>query len=240
MGIFSLHAVLTAMFVAVPDTLVDLGVAQQAHTWVYLPIMLLSFVIAVPMIMVFERRGKAKEVFVFAVSLVIVSLSALIFDRALALFIAALFLFFVAFNLLEAMLPSLVSKLSPAGTRGTAMGIYSSAQFFGAFVGGALGGLVVFYWGSGALFAACASLCCVWLIAAYSMAKPKALKNLSYAVKASVVQLDLLSQAGVEDVVYIEDEKLVYIKVDPSCLDQEALQALIEPYRLSYSGPQSV
>lgn len=229
-GIFALHATLTAMFVSVPSLLVEFGVTQENHTWVYLPVMLFSFVIAVPLMMAFERRGKAKEIFVAAILLIVASLVVLGFGSHLPLFIAALFLFFVAFNLLEAMLPSTVSKLAPAGTRGTAMGVYSTSQFLGAFVGGLLGGLVVFHWGSSTLFYLSALLCLLWFVCALRMSRPQALKGVSYAVEPSIADLDLLAIKGVEEVVYIQEDQLVYLKIDPSCVDEEALQTSIAPY----------
>jgi len=229
-GIFSLHAVLTAMFVAVPGMLVSSGVDQTDHGLVYLPVMLVSFLVAVPLMMAFEKRGKGKEVFLAAILLIVLSLIFLGLKPVLSFLLGLLFLFFVAFNLLEAMLPSLVSKLAPAGMRGTAMGVYSTSQFLGAFVGGTVGGLLVFNWGSSTLFFFCAAVCGFWLFTALTMSRPKALSNVSYAVRPGVVDLDLLSHQGVEDAIYIEDEGLVYMKVDQSRIDLAALKTLIAPY----------
>lgn len=231
-GIFTLHAVLTSIFVAVPGLLVMAGIDQADHSLVYLPMLLLAFLVAVPVMMAFERRGRGKLIFTFAILLLSLCLFALAFLPSLTLFVALLFLFFVAFNLLEAMLPSLVSKLAPAGTRGTVMGVYSSSQFFGAFFGGAIGGALVYYWGVSTLFFLCALMCSLWFFAALKMTWPHALSNLSFAVEPGVTGLDLLSQQGVEEAVYIEDEKLMYLKVDLSCLDLAELKACIAPFRL--------
>ena len=140
-GIFSLHLILTALFLAIPLVLRDLGLEPARHGLLYLPVMVGSIVLMVPFVILAERRGLAKQVFLGAVFTLAMSQLALGLSlTAFWEFVVALTLFFVAINLLEAMLPSLVSKFAPVEAKGTAMGVYSSSQFIGAFSGGLLGG----------------------------------------------------------------------------------------------------
>jgi len=122
--------------------MLELGLLTSQHWLVYLPVVILSFLAMVPFIIVAEKKRKMKPIFIFAILLVAAAqllMGGLTADSKIALFVL-LFLYFMAFNLLEASLPSLVSKIAPAGQKGAAMGVYSSSQFFGAFVGGAAGG----------------------------------------------------------------------------------------------------
>ena len=142
-AIFSLHAILTASFLAVPPLLsATLGLRSPADWKVYLPVLGGSILLMIPAVFLAERGARAKEVFIVAIAALAASLLALAFfgRSALALF-AALVLFFAAFNTMEALLPALITKMAPAGAKGTASGIYSSAQFLGIFFGGACGGL---------------------------------------------------------------------------------------------------
>src|SRR5262249_35333085 len=153
-GIFSLHAAMRGLFVVVPFLLVSVGgLPVDRHWMVYLPILVVSFVAIVPAIIVAEKYGKMKPVFCGAVALLFLSLLLMaVFANAYVGVLATLFLFFVAFNLLEATLPSLISKIAPAGSKGTAIGVYNSFQFFGLFLGGALGGFLSQHVGSESVF----------------------------------------------------------------------------------------
>jgi MFS family permease len=172
-GIFCLHFVLMASFVAVPGMLESFNFDPASHWKVYLPLMMLAFLAMLPFIAVAERKQQTKPVFLGAVALLAVAQVALAQWHAhFALGLTLLFAYFVAFNLLEATLPSLVSKLAPAGAKGTAMGIYSTSQFLGAFAGGAAGGLVLQYWGLTGVFAICGGVALVWWLVSVPMRVP--------------------------------------------------------------------
>lgn len=176
-GIFTLHALLMAAFVVVPGLLEqDFGVARDQHWLVYLLILGGSFLCMLPLIPQMEKRNWVKSVFLLAIVALGLSLAALALFIKLHLLIFSwlvLFIFFLAFNLLEATLPSLVSKLAPGNSRGTALGIYSTSQFLGTFIGGVLGGAASAAWGvSGVLFI-CAGMAACWLGVAVGM-KPVA------------------------------------------------------------------
>jgi MFS family permease len=173
-GIFALHAVLTASFLVVPGLLRGtLAVGSRDQWFIYLPVLLVSIAVAVPTIIVAERHRRMKIVVIGAVAALALSqlMLATAADDAYAL-IAALIVFFVGFNIMEASLPSLVTKTAPAGSRGTATGIYSSSQFLGIFAGGVAGGWVHQAVGSAAVFFLAAALAILWLLVAATMRDP--------------------------------------------------------------------
>jgi len=173
LGIFVLHLVQMAMFVVVPRMLVDAGLALNDHWMLYLPVVLLSFALMLPPVLYADRRNRAKPVLLGAVALMLAVQVALAAAGGAPVALAALLVaFFAAFNVLEALLPSLVSRLAPARSRGTAIGVYNTTQTLGLFFGGLLGGGVAKNFGSGALFVICAVLCGLWLAAAAGMRAP--------------------------------------------------------------------
>ena len=167
-GIFVLHAVQMAMFVVLPTWLADRGgLALGDHWKLYLPVVLLSFALMMPPLMWSERNGRLRGLFLGAVTLLLaVQLVLAVQPAGLVPFAALLLGFFVGFNVLEASLPSLVSRLAPPDAKGAALGIYNTTQAFGLFFGGLLGGWVQQGWGRSAVFAACAALMALWLLVA--------------------------------------------------------------------------
>ena len=141
-GIFALHAAQMAMFVVIPFALTETAGLDKAHHWqVYLPVVVVGFLLMIPAIIYGEKRGKLKPVFVGAIALMALTQLGLVFS--LHTFWQLTFLlgaYFVAFNILEASLPSLVSKIAPADAKGTAMGVYNTAQSLGLFLGAVVGG----------------------------------------------------------------------------------------------------
>jgi MFS family permease len=167
-GIFALHAVQMAMFVVLPTWLADRGGVALADHWkVYLPVVLLSFALMLPPLLWSERQGRLRGLFLAAVALVLaVQLGFAVQPAGLLPFAALLLAFFVGFNVLEASLPSLVSRLAPSDAKGAALGIYNTTQALGLFFGGLLGGWVQQAWGKSAVFGACAALMVLWLLVA--------------------------------------------------------------------------
>jgi MFS family permease len=174
-GVFVLHAVQLAMWVAVPALLVQSGLAKEGHWMVYLPTVLASFLV-MGAVFPLERRGHLRAVFLAAIALVLMVQLGLLAASgqpstwALALL---LFLFFCGFNVLEATQPSLASRLAPAHARGAALGVYNTLQSLGFFAGGAVGGWLAKNVGSAGLFAACAALMGLWLVVAWPMRAPQ-------------------------------------------------------------------
>ena len=173
LGIFCLHLVLTALFLSVPLELVDAGLAENRHAWLYLPVMLGGMGLMVPFVIKAEKGGKMKEVFLGGIALLGLAQIGLYATQGSVWGIGlALLAFFTAFNLLEATLPSLVSKLAPGAIRGTAMGVYSTSQFTGAFMGGLTGGWVHQNYGTAMVFVTSAIITLIWLLAAQGMEVP--------------------------------------------------------------------
>jgi len=234
MGIFLLHLAMTACFVAVPVVLVSkVGLPSPGHWMVYLPILLVSFVFMIPLMIVAEKKRRIREVFLVAIALLCISLFALsTWHSTIFSLCAGLFVFFWAFNLLEAMLPSMVSKIAPAGNKGTSMGVYSSSQFLGAFFGGLGGGYLHGALGLGSVFLASGILVLLWFIVAFGMKQPRFLH--SYRIELTGVdslcnlKARLLSVEGVEDAIIVAEEGAAYLKVDKNCLDDEHLKQIAE------------
>ena len=169
-GIFILHIVLYAMFVVVPPLLVQAGLDLPEHWKVYLPVVLASFVFMVPAILYADRRKRPKTVLLGAVALLACAEALLgLIDARIGALAALMLAFFVAFNVLEALLPSLVSRLAPAEGRGVAIGVYNTTQTLGVFFGGLLGGWVASRYGTTTVFGVCAALVVLWLLIALGM-----------------------------------------------------------------------
>lgn len=173
-GIFALHMVQMALFVVVPPMLVASGLALADHWRLYLPVVLASFAVMVPPILYADRRNRPKTVMVGAVALLALVLAGMaLAGRGVAAMAALLFAFFVAFNILEAILPSLVSRIAPARARGTAIGVYNTAQTLGLFFGGLAGGWIASEYGPDRVFGVSAVVVFAWLAVAAGMRAPR-------------------------------------------------------------------
>ncbi len=230
-GILVLHAIITATFVVMPLILRDqAGVPAAEHWKIYLTVLICSVLAMLPFIMRAGRKGQAKPVFVFAIVLLGLSELGLYFiPITLVSVVVLLFVFFTAFNLLEAMLPSLVSRVAPVDCRGTAMGFYSSAQFLGAFLGGSLGGVLHGLYGLQSIFLGGALLVLVWVFVAASMSTPSRLSTYIYKVgirgpeDAARWSRELASLEGVSEAVVVPEEGVAYLKVDKQVFNEASL-----------------
>ena len=235
-GIFVLHAILMASFVALPLAFVERGgLPKEEHWWVYLTALLISFFAMIPFIIYGEKKRKMKRVLLGAVSVLL--LTELFFwelGNSLSALVIGTVIFFTAFNLLEASLPSLISKVSPAGGKGTAMGVYSTSQFLGAALGGILGGWMFQHGGLATVFLGCAGLCGLWLAVAVTMREPPYVTSLRMplspeALREAGLTERLKAVPGVTDAVVVADEAAIYIKLDTQILDRSTLERLVNP-----------
>jgi MFS family permease len=232
-GVFVLHLVLAATFVVFPLVLQQNLMVEEALHWrTYLPVFVLSVLLLVPMVIVAEKLKKAQLVFLLAVMMLILAEIGLArSDSYLAAFVM-LVLFFGAFNFLEAVLPATVARIAPADMKGTAMGLFSSAQFLGAFVGGLSGGVLLATGNYATTFAWLATILVVWLLVALTMKTPKylasrivSLKNLGQDELEHFVER-ATSIEGVHEVSVYEIDRVAYLKVEKG-FDDEKLQALL-------------
>jgi len=229
-GIFLLHLSLTALFVVFPLSLAkQLPTAQ--HWQIYLPVMLGAFLAIIPLIIYGEKRHHLKLIFVAAIALLAISQLGMSYLHTHFIgSILMLFLFFTAFNLLEAALPSLISKTAPSESRGTAMGIYSTAQFLGAFFGGLLGGWLYHHYGTTTVFLFSAFMASTWFILALTMQPPRYLCNQLLTIgkidkkRANQLTQCLLKVPGVAEVVVILEEGIAYLKVECNRVDANTLK----------------
>ena len=233
-GVFTLHATLMALWLVIPLSLREAGLAADYHWQIYLPVLLISMVLIVPTIIYAEKKVKLKPVFVAAVSVLLASqgLLALMLDSIWGMAIALL-VFFTAFNLLEASLPSLISKIAPVGAKGTAIGVYSSIQFLGAFTGATAGGYLYGQHGGQALFAFSGVLLALWLVLAFTMKAPAAVRTKMYHVqemetgKANGLSRELASLPGVHEALVLTSEGVAYLKVDMNGFDETRVVQLL-------------
>jgi len=230
-GVFVLHLTMTAMFIVMPAMLLQhTELVVDEHWQVYLPILLVSFVVMVPFIIVGEKKRKLKPIFCSAVLLL--ALASLFLSRVAESawwILIWLFFYFLSFNLLEATLPSLVSKWAPPAAKGAAMGVYSSSQFLGAAVGGGVGGWLLGAYGGASVFIVCGTLAVLWFLYAVTMKTPPYVTSLMVPLSqvehdtASQLLDELLALRGVEDAVVIPEEKAAYLKVDNKRFDKSLL-----------------
>lgn len=243
-GVFVLHMALTACFVTLPKQFVASGLALEDHWQIYLPTLLGSFFLMVPFMIIAMKKQQEKPMFSGAVALLSVALLLLwLIPSGLTSLIISVVLFFTAFNYLEATMPSILSRIAPAGVKGSVMGIYSSSQFLGAFVGGIVGGLVASHFGENSIFLVMAVVSIFWLLLSFGMQKLKKSKSFTFSTtinseeKAEQVAELLINMPGVIEATLVHDEldgntnekshAVAYLKVDDKLVDLPAVKALL-------------
>ncbi|HEX7812127.1 MAG TPA: MFS transporter [Burkholderiales bacterium] len=231
-GIFSLHAVLMGLFVVVPF-LLQAHMPSGDHWRVYLPVMLGSIVLMLPPMLMMERNGLQKPVFIGAIVILIAATVILaVGGTGLLPIVAGLLVFFTAFNLLEATLPSLISRMAPPGAKGTAIGVYGAVQFIGTFCGAAAGGWLSQHFGAAAVFGFCTVLGVGWLLLAIGMRVPDTLATRRYQLpKMDARDISGLTRklAGIPGVreVMLSGEGVAYLRVDSKGFDEQNVIKLL-------------
>lgn len=178
LGVFTLHFVLMAFFVVMPLLLEGASLPRNEHSWVYLVAMLLSFMVMIPLMIVGEKKGWVKTFILLAIMLLIITLAMVgLLSQRLWLLMVCLGLFFIAFNYLEANLPSLLTKILPPESKGAGSGVFATCQFLGAALGGIVSGTVYSYWGLTAVMLSAGGLLVLWLIAARAMIIPERVRQ---------------------------------------------------------------
>lgn len=236
-GILCLHMVLTALFVVVPFQLIELGGLDKLSHWkVYIPVMMAAIVGMLPLFALERNKAKSRLAFVLAIVLLGCSLFVLTIANGAhwVLFLVGLVLFFTGFNALEAMLPSMVSRVAPAGSKGTAMGVYNSAQFFGVFIGGSAAGWISGVYGTNMVFLFCVSVIIVWLLwmvvtPAFRLFESKVI-DIGLRTDEELVALkhQLLQLSGVQDVSLVSGESTAYLKVDEGMFEISEVDRILK------------
>jgi MFS family permease len=228
LGIFVLHLVQLAMFVVVPTSLLrNSGMPVDAHWKVYLPVVVVSLVLMVPPIIAAER-GRMKLVFLSSVAAVgLTQVGLLLGLHSLVAVVVLLTVYFTVFNVLEAALPSLVTRFAPAELRGTAIGVYNTSQSLGLFAGGAVGGWLAQSWGESSVFVVGTALCALWLLAAWAMNPPGGLEKREFAMAPGAdpeaVRERLVRVRGVRKAELLPAEGIARLTVTRGMLDEQAV-----------------
>ena len=231
MAIFALHLTMTAIFVILPHQLSEvLGLSVRQQGLVYLPLLFIGFAIAIPFIIIAEKKRKMRQVFLAAIALMTVALVLLALGSQVGVgIILGLLLYFMGFNLLEATIPSWISKRAPVANKATAMGLNSSSQFFGAFVGGAMGGLLLnqpnlLAWGILAIIMGAA------LLIILPIAQPPYLSSTTVTIPKDIdIQQwsrQMLAVEGVDELVVMAKEQVAYLKLDKTQLTDDSKKQL--------------
>lgn len=233
-SVFALHLLLTAMFIYVPSQLINFaGIPLAKHGIVYLPLLVISLFFAFPSIILAEKYRKMRSIFLTAIAGIIAGLVILIFGyESKYILLLGLGLFFIAFNVMEALLPSWLSKAAPIQSKATAMGVNASAQFLGAFFGGTLGGQLILLNNTTMGWSVLAAIAILWLLISFGLAQPRYLTSIVLRLPEDK-QTDnwtsqLLSIRGIEEVVVMSDQQVAYVKVDKQQIDDAARQHLTQ------------
>ncbi len=233
-GIFALHLLLTASFVQIPLFLQQAGIDKENHAWIYLPVMLLAFAGMLPGIILAEKKRMHTRVMYVALALLLLSQLAWLWGASRIVIISGLFVFFLGFNLLEAMLPSMISRFAPVAGKGTAMGVYSTSQFMGSFIGGVLAGLLASYYGSHSIFMAGIVLVVIWMWLHYTQENPPQMASLSIELPQHDTDkqqiAELLRQHGIREALFMDKEKMLYLRFDSSKLTARQAKEFVQQY----------
>jgi len=232
-SIMLLHMLLTTSFFALPMALHDFaGLATEKHALSYLPVLILAFISMVPFIIIAEKKRKMKPIFIGAIIMLgVAQLGWASFTSSLNMMLFSLWVFFTAFNILEASLPSLMSKLSPLENKGTAMGVYSSAQFIGAFLGGITGGYLYSQFSLIAVFIFGALVTLAWLLFILPMRPPTHFSNRILSLpdlsknNLNQYSTELNAIQGVVETILVVEEQVAYVKFSADEIDLAELDA---------------
>ena len=231
-SVFALHLLLTAMFIYMPSQLIEFAdIPLSRHGLVYLPLLVISLFFAFPSIILAEKYRKMRGIFLTAIGGIVLGLLVLIFGfESKYILLLGLALFFIAFNVMEALLPSWLSKSAPIQSKATAMGINASSQFLGAFFGGMIGGQLLILNNTSMGWGILTAIAIVWLLISFGLVQPRYLSSLVIRLPESK-QTDewtsqLLAIRGIEEVVVMPDQQVAYIKVDKQQIDDAARQDL--------------
>ncbi len=231
-SVFSLHLLLTAMFIYMPSQLISMAdLPLSSHGLVYLPLLVLSLFFAFPSIILAEKYRKMRGIFLTAIAGIILGLLVLIFGfESKYILLLGLGLFFIAFNVMEALLPSWLSKSAPIQSKATAMGVNASSQFLGAFFGGLLGGQLLLLNNTALGWSILSGIAILWLLISFGLKQPRYLSSMVFRLPEQHNTQDwtaeLLAIRGIEEVLIMPEQNVAYVKVEKQLIDDAARQQL--------------
>jgi len=229
-GIFTLHFLLTSFFVAFPTRLKDLGVDLAEHSWIYLATMVAAVLLMLPMLILAEKKRQHARVMLAGVMLIaLVQFVFGMYQFSLTIVVVALIIYFTGFNLMEALLPSMISRIAPLSGKGTALGVYSTSQFAGAFLGGPIAGLIMQYKGMDGVYLIGSFMAMLWALLLLGLKNPPALTAYTLTMpdvaKEAFPSLidEIKAIEGVSEAIALPEAGAVYLKVDKDQLDPNSL-----------------
>ena len=231
-SVFALHLLLTAMFIYLPSQLIAFAdIPLSKHGMVYLPLLVISLFFAFPSIILAEKYRKMRGIFITAIVSIVAGLVVLSFgDQSKYILITGLALFFIAFNVMEALLPSWLSKSAPIQSKATAMGVNASGQFLGAFCGGMLGGQLLMLNNTSIGWSVLAAIAIIWLLLSLGLTQPRYLSSIVLPLPVDQIADEWASQLlkfrGIEEVVIMSDQQVAYVKLDKRQIDDAVRQDL--------------
>lgn len=239
-SIFFLHLIITATFVSIPLRLIEVGMNVDVHWKLYLIGALGSLLVLVPLVFLNERKlSTSTTMLICVVGLALAEVLLGFMNSEMFIVVTGLIAFFGFLSVLEAMLPSLVSRIAPASGRGTALGVYSTSQFIGAFFGGVIGGVMIEHTGMASTHFMLAAVCLLWIPVVSGIRETEKLGNRRFTIKSEMLKSvsarkdmseSLLKVQGVKEVTLFPSESAAYLKVDRNLLDISKLDELIALY----------
>lgn len=236
-GIFSLHMGLMATFIVVPLRLVAGGLSESLHGWLYAPVMVLAFVLMIPFMVIGEKKQLLVPMFSGAIGLlIVVQFLFITVGEGWAVIGLLLVLYFMAFNYLEAAMPSLLSRLVPLDIKGTAMGVFNTSQFIGAAIGGVVGGALFERYGFTGVFSGLALLLAFWLLVSLGQKMPESIKQLVIQAPeprdgdidwVARISESLLLLDGVEFVEIHEENREAHVHYKPAKITENTVKNVI-------------
>jgi len=229
-SIFTLHFLLTSFFVAFPMRLAQFEIELSDHSWIYLVTMVAAVILMLPMIIFAEKKRQHARVMLLGVILIAaVQFSFGLFEFPILFVLIAMVVYFTGFNLMEALLPSMISRIAPLSGKGTALGVYSTSQFLGAFMGGPIAGLTIQYYEMNGVYLIGGFMALIWtvillglknppVLTAYTLTMPDVAKD---AFPSLVDEIKAIE--GVSEAIALPEAGAVYLKVDKKQLDEEKL-----------------
>lgn len=234
-SIAAVHIVMMANFMMLPTILLnEIGLPKNQHWWVYLLAFIGSAFGMVPLIVYGEKQRQLKKVLLGCVLILLVcSLFFGLTHKLLWPMLLGIMVFFIAFNTIEAILPSMISKVAKAGAKGTAMGIFSTSQFLGAAIGASLGGILINFGGLSTVFIGTALVCVIWLMVIVNMKEPLYVTSLKLPIEMGTLQANnvanyLMKQQGITEALLVSEESALYVKFDKQQIKAEDIAQLVK------------